>query len=317
MLKKSQSRPELVRTVSYPRKAHGALPPRKEKTGSQFGKYIGLFFVIGFGAFMLLTGGIQSENKAAESQPEEEIVMPKIPESLDYTEMSAAIESVIADYPSMDIGVAWIDIKTSDAGSYGVQDPFVAASTAKLFTAIAFLHDVEEGTNSFDDRVAGRSAKDALEAMIVKSDNQAWKDFNNSVMSHEELAAYADNIGFSEYDPTENTITPTSLARLINNLFERRLLNDENTRLLLGLMQRAYEPTVQFIPDLAPEGVTVYHKPGYLNDRVHDAAIIDNGSRPYVLVIFTKARGGSYNPDAGKDVFTRITNATLKTFTGQ
>lgn len=237
---------------------------------------------------------------------------PEPIKSLDYTSMDATIRSVIAANPGMDIGVATVDIKTGDTKTYGVEEVFVAASTAKLLTAIAFLHDVEQGKHTLTETVGGRTAQSALEALIVDSDNQAWNDLNNVAMSHTEIAAYAKTIGFTAYDPDRNTTTATSLATLLGNLYQRRLLDETHTSLLLSYMERAKE--VQYIPDSAPDGVKVYHKPGYLSDRVHDAAVVDDGERPYALVIFTKARNKVYNTTAGATVFSQIAAATYETF---
>jgi hypothetical protein len=131
-------------------------------------------------------------------------------------------------------------------------------------------------------------------------------------MSHEELAAYAQKIGFTDYDPDRNTVTPGNIAKLLSNFYQRRLLNEVNTNLLLSYMERAKE--VPYISDVAPAGVKVYHKPGYLTDRIHDATIIDNGDRPYVLVIFTKSHTSTYNTAAGTDIFTTIAKSSFSSF---
>lgn len=318
LLHKQTSRPELVRSISYPYHAHGTrtAPVSAEKRGGSIGKLFLAVFVLGAAGFFLLSGGSSDPQTLSAVSSNEQVAKaePEKPKQLDHTAFSTDINAAIATHPGMDIGVSWIDIKTGESQDYGVQDPFVAASTAKLLTAIAFLHDVEDGNNSLSDTVGSRSAKEALEAMIVKSDNEAWNDFNNTVMSHQELAEYANKIGFSGYDPDKNTVTPASLAKLLANLHQKRLLNEEHTNLLLSFMKQAYEAPVQFIPNLAPDNFKVYHKPGYLKDRVHDAAIIDNGDRPYVLVIFTKSRSGVYNSQSGAEVFTQIAKASFTSF---
>jgi beta-lactamase class A len=318
ILHSKQTPPEIVRSVSYPYRTHGTRPiskSRKHPVAQNFGKFFVAIFVIGIAGFIFLTPrsgdpktlGVSAQEAKTMKQPEPE----KIP-SLDHTVMANEINAVINKYPSMDIGVSWIDIKTGESGDYGVQVPFVAASTAKLLTATAFLHEVETGNAKLTDQVGSRTAQAALEAMIVKSDNEAWNDFNNSVMSHKQLEAYAQTIGFTDYDSDKNTVTPANLAKLLSNFYQKRLLNDEHTSLLLSYMQRA--ELVPYISDVAPAGVKVYHKPGFLTDRVHDATIIDNGDRPYVLVIFTKSRTGSYNTTSGVDIFTTIAKSSFTSF---
>jgi beta-lactamase class A len=317
-LHSKQTSAEIVRSVSYPYRAHGTLPARRSQSHTNarnFSKFFVAVFVLGMAGFLLLvphpgeprTLGISAQQPQEEKQPVTEPL-----KQLDHTAMANDINSVINKYPSMDIGVSWVDIKSGESGDYGVQVPFVAASTAKLLTATAFLHEVENGNAALSDKVGSRTAQAALEAMIVKSDNDAWHDFNYSVLSHEELAAYAQKIGFTDYDPDRNTVTPGNLAKLLANFYQKRLLNEEHTQMLLSYMQRA--ELVPYISDVAPKGVKVYHKPGYLKDRVHDATIIDNGDRPYVLVIFTKSRTGTYNTTSGVDVFTSIARSSFTSF---
>lgn len=323
LFKSTQKQPDLVRSVSYPYRAHGT----RHSTGVQtyanqpknMSKQVLLLFVVALVGFVFLapnptaspkTLGVSAQQAAKITEPE-----PEPLKTLDHTIMNNEINAIISDYPSMDIGVSWVDIKSGESGNYGVQAPFVAASTAKLLTAIAYLHDVEAGDNTLTEQVGTRTAQAALEAMIVDSDNQAWDDFNNTVMSHQELAAYAQTIGFSGYDPDANTVTPESLGRLLSNLYQKRLLNDVHTALLLSYMERAKE--VPYFSDSAPAGVKVYHKPGYLKDRVHDAAIIDNGDRPYVLIVFTKSRNGTYTASSGVDIFTSIAKSSYSSFIGR
>lgn len=309
--------PEIKHITSYSYRRQRAATNSRITASAGFGsigKLMVATFLVGVIGFWLLTPTNKSSSQTLGVQEQIEKPKNETQKELDHTQMAAEINAVISEYPGMDIGVSWVDIKTGQTGNYGVQNPFVAASTAKLLTAIAFLRDVENGTNSLDEMVGSRSAKDALEAMIVRSDNQAWADFNTSVLSHQELATYASSIGLTNYDPDRNTITPADLARLLSDLYQHRLINKQHTTLLLSYMERAYEAPVQFIPNLAPSGVKVYHKPGYLTDRLHDAAIIDNGTRPYVLIVFSKSRSGVYNSTAGTDVFTRIANASFDSF---
>lgn len=311
------SKPELIRSVSYPYQQHGRVDRRVEvpkyKTS---GKRLVIAMVIApllaITVFTLFKADGSKGSVAEEDNVAAAAVEPEPVKSLDYTDMSARINGVIAANPGMDIGVATVDLATGDTNTYGVKEVFVAASTAKLLTAIAYLHDVEQGQHTLTEKVGTRTAQTAMEAMIVDSDNEAWYDFNNVTLSHEEMATYADRIGFTDYDPDRNTATATSLATLLGNLYQKRLLDEAHTNLLLSFMERAKE--VQYIADTVPAGTKVYHKPGYLTDRMHDAAIVDDGKRPYVLVIFTKSRTKVYDSAAGATVFTQVASATYDTF---
>lgn len=300
--------PVPVVVSGYSRQSYVRRPVRP---GRRFGRRL----LVGLVTLIILAGAAVLFWPSGSQEASDKTVAtaaPKPVQNLDFSQFDQQVDQIIQTHPGMDIGVAVVDIKTGQAKSYGVQDPFEAASTAKLLTAIAFLHDVEQGKLSLEQQVGGQSAQAALEKLIVHSDNQAWYDLNNVVMSHAELAAYANQIGFVQYDPDANTVVPASLATLLNNLYQQRLLNESHTNLLLSYMQRAEE--VDYVTSIVPSGVKVYHKPGYLKDRVHDALIIDNGERPYVLVIFTKSRTVSYDGDAGLAIFQGIARASFSTF---
>ncbi len=317
LLPRQKRPPELIRSVSYPQNRHRSSPALQRRNvappkrrGAQATivlVLVGILAMVFVGSWNKHDAKSQSDSQVAGVQTRE----PE-PKQLDFTAMSAAINQTVQTTSSMDIGVSVIDIKTGQALNYGEQSPFEAASTSKLLTAIAFLSDVEGGKDNLSEPVGNRTAKAALEALIVDSDNDAWDDFNNHIMTHVELAAYADKIGFEGYDPDKNTVTPASLARLLNNLYQQRLLNQEHTDLLLSYMQRAKE--VDYITSIVPSGTKIYHKPGYLIDRVHDATVIDNGTRPYVLVIFTKSHTKSYDTTSGTSVFQDIARATFAAF---
>jgi beta-lactamase class A len=306
---------QIVRSVSYPQRTHVGRAYEQPSSSSKlkFTSFFVMASLLVVAAFIFgLPGGSHGEVKATTTSNQPVEVKPAPPKKLDFTEMNAVITTEIQKYPSMDIGVAIIDIKTGDSQTYGVNVPFVAASTAKLLTAIAYLHDVEQGKTTLSQPVGTRSAQEALKAMIIDSDNDAWNAFNNGVMSHSELRQYANTISLNNYNPDTNTITPDSVALLLSNLYQKKLLNNEHTQLLLSYMAQAKE--VEYITNSVPSGAKVYHKPGYLADRVHDAAVVDNGTRPYVLVIFSKSHTAGYNSANGAALFKQITLATTKNF---
>lgn len=225
--------------------------------------------------------------------------------------MAAQINSVIVAHPELDIGIAVQDLNTGKTYTCGENEPFIAASVSKVLTATLFLHEVEQGNASLTDSVGGSTAQYQLQQLIEQSDNTAWEDFN-SLLGHQELKDYANQIGLSNYDPDDNSLTVDTIATLLGKLYKQQLLNKSDTNLLLSYMQNANE--TEYISASIPAGVKVYHKAGWLEDRVHDAAIIDNGKHPYVLVIFTKAESGTYDTTVGQQVFASITGATTKAF---
>jgi beta-lactamase class A len=225
--------------------------------------------------------------------------------------MSARINKTIADNPGMEISVAIQDLNTGKTYHYGLNDPFIAASISKIITAAMFLHQVEIGSDSLDETIGGGTAQYQLQQLIEQSDNTAWLDFND-LLTHNGLQAYARSIGISDYDSDQNTLTVDDISLLLGKLYKNQLLSPAHTKLLLSYMHSANE--AEFIVASVPSGVQVYHKAGWLDDRVHDAAIIDNGKHPYALVVFTKDDSGTYDSAAGHQIFSDITGATTETF---
>jgi beta-lactamase class A len=224
--------------------------------------------------------------------------------------LAGNVNEVINSNPDMSIAVSIVDLNTGSQQNYGLQNPFEAASTGKLITAADFLHHVEEGDDSLTETVNGNTAKYGLQQMIVLSDDNAWAAFNDS-LGHDDLQSYADSIGLKDYDASTNTMPARDVAILLQKLYQKILLNASDTQLLLSYMAKAN--LNGYIGPVVPSDVRFYHKTGLLDDRVHDAAIIDNGKRPIVLVIFTR----EYNDQdyAGRAlIMQRITKSVLQTY---
>lgn len=225
-------------------------------------------------------------------------------------EMAATITQIIAASPDIDISVSIVDLDENKPYHYGLAAQFDEASVGKLLTAVTYLHQVEKGGTTLDRPLGGISAKDNLQKMIEQSDNTAWKNLNDFI-SHEYLMEYARSIGISGYNADKNTIDSDSIALLLSKLYKGTLLNKQNTQLLLGYMKKANR--TDFIIANIPPSLTTYHKAGWLEDRNHDAAIIDDGKDPYVLVVFTNGHL-KYHPIDAITVIKRITNATVARF---
>ena len=248
---------------------------------------------------------LKSKVKAAVTQPK------PVLSAVQSSAMASQINQVIQSYPGMDIGVAIQDLNSGKSYHYGVSEPFLAASVSKLLTATLFLHQVEQGQQTLSEPVGGYTAQYELQQMIEQSDNDAWQNLND-LLSHDTLQNYADSIGFTNYDPDQNTLTVDDISMLLGKIYSGALLNQSHSQLILNYMKDANYDS--FIPASVPAGVKVYHKAGWLDDRFHDAAIIDNSKHPYVLVIFTKDTTGTYDTTVGHQIFDAITQATTKAF---
>jgi len=223
------------------------------------------------------------------------------------------IQEVINKYSNtMDISVAVTDLQTGKSYHYGDTASFTAASVGKLVTVATFLHEVDNGSATLDQSVGGTTAKEEIRAMLVDSDNTAWHNMEVAV-TLDAQQAYAETIGLTSYSATENTMSSDDVAKLLTKLAEGKLFADQYTQLMLGYMQQANYRG--YIVAAIPDGVTVYHKVGLLEDRVHDAAIIKKGDRSYALVVFSKT-SGAYDFSKAAPLFSSITKDTLQAFFG-
>lgn len=226
--------------------------------------------------------------------------------SLNEAALSSGVQSLLDENSNLQISVSITDLQTNKTYHYGDASNYAAASINKLITATLYLHDVEMGRVTMNDLIGAETASTQLEKMIVKSDNDAWHSFN-AKLSLAVLQQYAQKIGLSSYDANDNTINTDDVALLLDKLSRGKLLNNDNTGLLLSLLGRANYRN--YIVAGIPAGATTYHKVGYLSDRLHDAAIIKKGDRAYVLVIFSKS-SGNYDFSQGTTLMQNITRTT-------
>jgi beta-lactamase class A len=207
--------------------------------------------------------------------------------------LGAAIDAIIGDNSQYQVGVALMATAGGDLHQYGVEEPFQAASTAKILTAAAYYHLVEEGSASLDDPLGAFTSGFQIQAMVQDSNNDSWGLLLDAV-GLSELSEYSASIDVT-YDSEVNTLSTADMAHILAELFEGRLLDQEHTEQLLSYMQDTnYE---SLIPAAVPDGVTVFHKYGLLDDELHDAAILSTSSGSYVLVVFTKGADLSDIPE--------------------
>lgn len=264
----------------------------------------------------LLIGGFifwPSDNKqdTPESVASVKAAKTYTPSDSQIAAMDAKIKETIRRYPGIQVSVAIQTINGDTKYQYGVTNPYDAASVGKLITAIDYLRDVEAGRRTMNQKINGIPATDAMRLMIEQSDNAAWEGFNG-LIGHPELERYAQSVGLTNYDADTNTVTSSDVATLLAKLYQKKLLNSQHTGLLLSFMKNANER--EHIVEAIGSSAIVYHKAGWLDDRVHDTAIVDDGSYPYVLVIFTKMNYGTFNKTAGQDIYKSITETTTQTF---
>jgi beta-lactamase class A len=236
-------------------------------------------------------------------------VVPEAPVAVAPDSLQDSIESVLRDNPDYRIGLAMADISGDAAMTYGDQEAYNAASTAKIITAAAFYDMVENGDASLDDPLGNYDAAFQLEAMVKQSNNDSWLLLMD-VVGYPQLTDYAASIGVA-YDPEENLLTPAEMALVLKQLYAGDLLNPDNTAQLLSYMQDTNNE--ELIPAGSQSGIEVFHKYGEFNGELHDAAVLAYRGSSFVLVIYTENPDGAEEPGQAEAIrkLTSLVEAAL------
>jgi len=208
------------------------------------------------------------------------------------------------------VGIAALDLTSGDMVSIGGDDPFPMASTVKVAIAAQYLAQVEHGRRSLDTRIAGRSARSLMEAMLIHSDNRATdiilRDLGGPAKVQQWLAQ--NQLSGLRVDRTiarllsdrrdlrdeRDSSTPKAMVMLLQRLDSGQLLRPSSRSYLLGLMARC-QTGKNRMRALLPFGTRVEHKTGTLNGLTTDVGFITlpDGRR---LAIALFARYGSNRP---------------------
>ena len=87
-------------------------------------------------------------------------------------DLEARIVSTANENPG-EYGIAALDLTTGQMIGVNTNTPYPMASTMKIVVAAAYLDDIDKGSRSLDDTIAGSSAYSLMDRMMVKSDNHA------------------------------------------------------------------------------------------------------------------------------------------------
>jgi beta-lactamase class A len=240
---------------------------------------------------------------------------PPLGQSLaDSFESQAA--TIIARYPNVQIGVSLYDETNSWAATAGSAARMTAASTAKLITTAAYIHQVEDGKRTLTTDIAGLPAQERLRLMLVNSDNDSWNLMNTN-LNVENVEAYAGQfLGIEGYDRPSNLLSAAEINNILVKLYSGKLMNADHSQLVLGYMAQANYR--QFIRAAVPAGYTVYHKAGIYAGNVHDAAIIVRNSdqKALILTVFTYSADPESSATVRTAVFHDLTAAALSVYFG-
>ena len=246
---------------------------------------------------------VRSEPPSGTVAPTQPAV-PVAPVAAAPASLQDSVDDILSEADEYRIGMALADVSGGAERTFGDQDTFTAASTAKILTAAAYYHLVENGQASLDEPMGDYDAAFQLKAMVNDSNNDSWLLLMDAV-GYPQLIAYADSIGVT-YDPEQNQLTAADMALILKKLYAGELLDQDHTKQLLSYMQDTNNEDL--IPAGSRSGVDVHHKYGEISGELHDAALLSYRGSTFALVIYTENREGVAD-DGQAEVIRNLTRA--------
>lgn len=230
---------------------------------------------------------------------------------IEETGLRASIEKLVK-VPGLRAGIFAVEPSTGRYVGVDAKKSVAAASMIKIPVLVKLLDAIDQkriketdeliirqeliggGSGYLQGRVPGTkvSVKEAMEAMIVVSDNTATnliidllggkekcnRDFSDWGLRRTYIANWLPDLGGT------NKTSPFDLAFLLGRVDKGELLSCQSRERMLGIMQRTKTRTL--LPQGIPGDAKIYHKTGDIAQMVGDAGIVSSadGSR-YVVAI--------------------------------
>jgi beta-lactamase class A len=230
------------------------------------------------------------------------------------------------------VGVAALDLSSGEMVSVHGDEPFPMASTVKVAIAVNYLAQVEFGRRSLDDRIAGRSARQLMEAMLIRSDNHATdlllrdlggpKTVQNWLNQHDIADLRIDRTiaqllrARRDLRDIRDSSTPRAMVDLLGRIDRGALLAPSSRNYLLSVMARCTTGRNR-MKALLPAGTRVEHKTGTLSGYSSDVGFITlpDGHR-IAVALFDRSGGNRARTiaEAARAIYDGFTSAFRSTF---
>lgn len=210
--------------------------------------------------------------------------------------LQALLNDLVTDKGDYGISVRLLDGSVISANGTKRYHP---ASTYKMYVAYSLLKRIASGEIKWEDTAtAGKNISQCFDVMIVNSDNTCaewlgdkigWSNINNEVKA----------IGLANTNTIRGAMYSTADDE---TLFLMKLQNGtilgatERDRLLDVMKRQVYRSGIP-----AGVGVTVADKVGFLDGKLHDAAIV-YGKQTYALTIMSYGSSWAQIADAARQI---------------
>ncbi len=214
--------------------------------------------------------------------------------------LQALLNDIVKDKGDYGISVRMLDGSVVSANGSKRYHP---ASTYKMYVAYSLLKRIENGSLKWEDTAtAGKNISQCFDVMIVNSDNTCaewlgdkigWSNINTEVKA----------LGLSSTSTIRGGMYTTAddeslfLLKVQNG---SALAQPERDRLLDVMKRQIYRAGI-------PTGVrvTVADKVGFLDGKLHDAAIV-YGSKTYMLTIMSQGSSWAQIADAARQIHEQL-----------
>ena len=207
-------------------------------------------------------------------------------------------EELQAEAASFDGRISFVVHDFSDGTSCtrNPDETYITASLYKLVVLAEAHRQQEEGLFSFDERILGLLASDAIRSMIQVSSNNTARALLGR-LGLDAVAALPAQLGMNDtiLRGEDYTTTASDIAHFFLQLEARQLISPEADQAMLDLLLG--QNIRDRIPALLPSNVPIAHKTGRLDRSAHDAGIIYAPGGAYVLVLLTEGSPSqNWNP---------------------
>lgn len=222
-----------------------------------------------------------------------------------YSNTPQGLQALVADLSKANNNMAISVRKLGDTGVHALGDQqYHPASTYKLFVAYSVLKRIDSGVWTWDKPTNYGNVSSCFDRMIVNSDNACAEWFGGTIgwaTVFNEIRAQ----GLSKSSVTASGFLSTSndLALFLQKLEANQLglTEPSRARLLEAMKRQVYRSGI-------PAGVTsqVADKVGFLDETIHDAAIVYSPKGVYIVVIMSKGSSWGAIASVAREIHTKM-----------
>lgn len=229
------------------------------------------------------------------------VLPPRVAYIRSYSPTQAGLQALVADIAKDkgDYAISLRSMNGSFSASANESKQYHPASTYKMYVGWAIIKRIAAGQMQWTDTaINGKNVSECFDVMIVNSDNACgewlgeqvgWKNLNSMLKG---LGLACTNLGSAWYSCAADE------SLFLYKLQAGQLLPADQTDRLVSVMKRqVYRSGIP-----AGVGVTVADKVGFLDGKLHDAAIVYGPKSTYVLTIMTSGSSWAQIADAARQI---------------